>query len=31
VKAAVELFVFGNERVVYYDVEAWPANIGCAK
>jgi len=31
VKNAIEQFVFGNERVINYDVEAWPANIGCAK
>ena len=31
VKSAVEAFVLGNERVVKYDLEAWPANKGCAK
>ena len=31
IKTAVEMFVFSNERVVNYDTEPWPANIGCAK
>lgn len=31
VKSAVEAFVLGKERVVSYDIEAWPANKGCAK
>jgi hypothetical protein len=31
VRAAVEAFVFSNERVVNYDVQSWPANVGCAK
>lgn len=31
VRAAVEAFVFSNQRVLSYDLQAWPANVGCAK